>query len=80
MQVSCPQHASFNLLTVARRGSCGPTREVDLAPHPVAGLVLQIENVEKFPQALGFESLDPFLSQKKKLNKYVVKVTKLPGR
>ena len=34
--------------------------EVDLAPHPVVGLVLQVGGAEKFPQALGFESLDPF--------------------
>ena len=34
--------------------------EVDLAPHPVVGLVLQVGNVEKFPQAPEFESLDPF--------------------
>ena len=34
---------------------------VDLALHPVAGLVLQVGDAEKFPQALGFEGLDPFL-------------------
>ena len=34
--------------------------EVDLAPHPVVDLVLQVEDTEKFPQTLGFESLDPF--------------------
>ena len=33
---------------------------VELAPHPVVGLVLQVEDAEKLPQALGFESLDPF--------------------
>ena len=36
---------------------------VDLAPHPVVGLVLQVGDVEKFPQAFGFEAPDPFLSQ-----------------
>ena len=35
-------------------------KEVHLAPHPVVGLVLQVEGTEKFPRALGFESLDPF--------------------
>ena len=35
-------------------------KEVDLVPHPVVGLVLQVGDTEKFPQALGFESLDPF--------------------
>ena len=34
--------------------------EVDLAPHPVVGLVLQVGDTEKSPHALGFESLDPF--------------------
>ena len=38
-------------------------KEVDLAPHPVVGLVLQIGDTEKIPQALGFESLDPFFFQ-----------------
>ena len=35
------------------------------APHPVVGLVLQVEDAEKFPQALGLESLDPFLKVRK---------------
>ena len=35
-------------------------KEVDLAPHPVVGLVLQVGDTEKFPHALGFESVDPF--------------------
>ena len=34
--------------------------EVDLTPLPVVDLVLQVEDTEKFPQTLGFESLDPF--------------------
>ena len=33
---------------------------VDLTPHPVVGLVLQVGDAQKFPQALGFKSLDPF--------------------
>ena len=36
-------------------------KEVDLALHPVVGLMLQIGDTEKFPQTLGFEGLDPFL-------------------
>ena len=35
-------------------------KEVDLAPHPVVGLVLQVGDVEKFLQAFGFQSLDLF--------------------
>ena len=34
-------------------------KEVDLAPNTVVGLVLQVGDAEKFPQVLGFESLDP---------------------
>ena len=30
-------------------------KEVDLAPHPVVGFVLQVEDAEKFSQALGLE-------------------------
>ena len=36
-------------------------KEVDLAPLPVVDLVLQAGDAEKFPQALGVESLDPFI-------------------
>ena len=35
-------------------------KKVDHAPHPVVGLLLQVEDAEKFPHALGFESLDSF--------------------
>ena len=59
--MTCPSHASFRLLTVARRGSWGSTGKFDLAPHPVVGVVLQVEDAETFPLALGFENLDPFL-------------------
>ena len=38
-------------------------KEVDLAPHPVVGLVLQVGDAEKFPHALAFESLDSFFPQ-----------------
>ena len=34
---------------------------IDLAPHPVVGLVLQVENTEMFPRALGLEILDIFV-------------------
>ena len=47
-------------MTVARKGSSGPTRKLLLPPQPVVGLVLQVGDTEKFPQALGFQSLDPF--------------------
>ena len=34
-------------------------KDLDLVPRPVVGLVLHVEDVQKFPQALGFKSLDP---------------------
>ena len=35
-------------------------KDVDLALHTAGGLVLQVGDMEEFPHALGFESLDPF--------------------
>ena len=55
-RVTCPNHASPRLLTVTGRGSYGHTRKVDLGPHPVVCLSLQVQDAEKFPHALGFES------------------------
>ena len=45
-------------------------KEVDLAPYPVVNLVLQVEDAEKFPQALGHESLDPFTESVSKSTSY----------
>ena len=36
------------------------SKEVDVALYSVVGLQLQVRDVRKFPQALGFESLGPF--------------------
>ena len=35
-------------------------KEVDLAMHPVVGLLILVGDAEKFPQAHGVESLNPF--------------------
>ena len=35
-------------------------KEDNLAPQPVVGLVLQVGDTERFPQAFSFEGLDPF--------------------
>ena len=50
-RVTCLSHGSFRLLTVV-------LPEVPTAPGRC--LMLQVGETEKFPQALGFESLDPF--------------------
>ena len=39
--------------------------EVDLTPHQIAGLLLQVGDTEKFPDTPGFESLDPLFSVSK---------------
>ena len=42
-------------------------KEVDLAPQPVVGLVLQVGDTQNFPYALGFEeSLDTFFGFSKR--------------
>ena len=38
---------------------------VDLALYPVFDLVLHVGDAKKFPQALGFKGLDPFLRASK---------------
>ena len=43
-------------------------KEVDLAPHPIVVLVLQVGDAEKLPQALSFESPDPFSESASKVH------------
>ena len=59
-RVTCPNHASSRLLSYQKR-FLWTHKKVDMAPHPVVSLVLQVDAV-KFHQALGFESLDSFFS------------------
>ena len=49
------------LFESCQKTSLWARKEASLALHPVVGLVLQIGDAEKFPQALGLESLDLFL-------------------
>ena len=56
--ITCLNHASFHLFTAARSSSCGPTRKLILLGTQSL-VVLQVGDVEKSPQSLGFESLDP---------------------
>ena len=55
-----PNLCKFPSLDSCQKRSVWSHKEVDLAPHPVGGLVLQVGDAEKFPQALGFEGLGPF--------------------
>ena len=54
-----PEPRKFPSLDSCQKRFLWTHKEVDLAPRPVVGLVLQAGDTEKFPQALGFESLDP---------------------
>ena len=64
-RVTCPNHANSRLLTVAKKRFLRTHKGVDLAPHLVVGLVFQEGDAEKFPQALAFESLDPFIQSQR---------------
>ena len=52
-----PEPCKFPSLDCCQKRFLRTHKEVDLAPHPVVGLVLQEGDAEMFPQALGFESL-----------------------
>ena len=61
----CPEGWFCKLSRCVCQGCCQKrflwtNKEVDLALHPVVGLVLQVEDEGKFPHELGFKSLDPF--------------------
>ena len=53
-----PQPYEFPSLDSCQKRFLWTHKEADLAPHPVVGLVLQVEDAEKFPLAPGFESLE----------------------
>ena len=60
--LSCdiPKPRKFPSLYSSQKRFLWTHNEVDLAPHPVVGLVLQVGDAKKLPQALSFEGLDPF--------------------
>ena len=60
--VACdmPEPCKFPSLDTCQKRFLWTHKEGDLALHPVVGLVVQVGGAEKFPHALGFESLDPF--------------------
>ena len=60
--VACdlPELYEFPSLDSCQKRFLWNYREVDCAPQPGVYLVLQAGDGEKFPQAFGFESLDPF--------------------
>ena len=56
-----PEPSKFPVLGSCQERFLWTHKGVDLAPHPVVGLVLQVGDAEKFSQAPGFEGLGPFL-------------------
>ena len=54
MACDMPEPCKFPSLDSCQKRFLG----VDLDPHPLFGLVLQVGDAEKFPQQLGFESRD----------------------
>ena len=64
MTCDMPEPRNFLSLDSCHKRLLWTQKEVDLSPHPVFGLVLQV-NMEKLPQARSFESLDTFFSVSK---------------
>ena len=60
--VACdmPEPRKFPSLVSCRKRFLQTHEEVNLAPHPVVGLVLHLGDAVKLPHALGFNNLDPF--------------------
>ena len=63
--VACdmPEPRKFPSLDSCQKRFLLTQKEVYLAPDLVVGLVLLVGDTEKFPHALGFESLNPFFSE-----------------
>ena len=59
MACDMPEPGKFQSLDSCQKRLLCTHKEVDLTPHPVVGLASQVGDAEKFPQALGFEGLDP---------------------
>ena len=55
-----PEPCKFPFLDSCQERFQWTYKKDNLALHPVVGLVRQVGDAEKFLQALGFESLDPF--------------------
>ena len=57
MVCDMPEPCEFPSLDSCQKRFLCSHKEVDFVPHPVAVLVLQGGDLEKFPQALGLKSL-----------------------
>ena len=59
-----PEPCEFPCLDSCQKRFFWTHKKVALTPYPVVGLVLPVGDAERFPQALGLRSLDPFLRVK----------------
>ena len=66
MACDMPEPCKFPSLDSCQKKFLWTRQEVDLAPHPVVRLVFQVGDAEKFPQAVGFKSLDLFFTVSEK--------------
>ena len=55
-----PKPCKFPSLDNCQKRFLQTHKKADIALHPVVGLVLEIRDAQKSPQALRFKSLDPF--------------------
>ena len=62
MACDMPEPCKFPSLDSCQKRFLWTHKEVDLPPHPVVGLVLQVEDAKKFPQALGFKIPEVYTS------------------
>ena len=60
MACDMPDSCKFPSLDICQKRFLWTHKEVDLAPHPVVGLLLRVGDTEKFPHALNFEGFDSF--------------------
>ena len=56
-----PEPCKFPSLDSCQKRLLRSSKEADLVPHPVVGLVLKVRDAERFSKALGLERLDPLL-------------------
>ena len=68
--VACdmPESCEFLSLDGWQKMFLRTLKGVDLAPHPVVGLVLQIGETGKFPHTLGFENWFLFTKSASRVN------------
>ena len=60
-----PKPSKFPSLGRCQESFLWSHKGVDLAPHPVVGLVLRVADADRFPHAHGFKSLDPLFTVSK---------------